>query len=498
MRNAGWLSIATVAAIGLFLRLYGITQSLWLDELSTWWCVQAGPREISSRVISFQGQSPLYYFLAWGSTAMVGQTEVALRVPSLLASLATAALCGLAAHLVAGPRSGWWAAALTWLTFAQVQSGVNARPYALAILGTSVMTLGYLAAVKDGAPWSRVLFVGGAALQFWAHFLLVLPIVGLVVAHLALSGLHGRYSRQAFSLDCLLVLAICLPAWPYFQASTARTQHITWLATPHHGDIMALLGPVVLPIAIDLITPSRDPRDARTIALMASVGGVILALESALLLHATVVSARYLEPIVVPAAILAGAALSRLSARDASMTVVAFLAINGSNAGRAFLATGTFSGLGVEDWRSASYAAREAVASYGATVILLRSGFAEESFPVPGHAPPAARAVLDVPGQAPIRADIVSLTYRWSEPARAEYFASVVAPRIVTAPALVVVAQHATDADGVYGDHVAAWIRDMFGTAFKPGRLIEVRGVDVLLFTRPASGGKPEAAPAPP
>jgi len=155
------------------------------------------------------------------------------------------------------------------------------------------MTLGYLAAVKDGAPWSRVLFVGGAALQFWAHFLLVLPIVGLVVAHLALPGLHGRYSRRAFSLDCLFVFAVCLPAWPYFQASTARTQHITWLATPHHGDIMALLGPVVLPIAIDVMTPSRD---ARTLALMASVAGVILALESALLFHATVVSARYLEP----------------------------------------------------------------------------------------------------------------------------------------------------------------------------------------------------------
>jgi len=100
MRNAGWLSIATVAAIGLFLRLYGITQSLWLDELSTWWCVQAGPREISSRVISFQGQSPLYYFLAWGSTAMVGQTEVALRLPSLLASLATAARRGSSIRMV--------------------------------------------------------------------------------------------------------------------------------------------------------------------------------------------------------------------------------------------------------------------------------------------------------------------------------------------------------------------------------------------------------------
>ena len=104
----------------------------------------------------------------------------------------------------------------------------------------------------------------------------------------------------------------------------------------------------------------------------------------------------------------------------------------------------------------------------------------------------------DVPGQAPIRADILSLTYRWSEPARAEYFASVVAPRIVAAPALVVVAQHATEADGVYGDRVAAWIRDTFGTAFKPGRQIEVRGVDVLLFTRPASGGKREAALPPP
>ena len=461
---------------------------------STWWCVQAGPHDLASRVASFQGQSPLYYFVAWASTAMLGASEVALRVPSVVSSSVTAVLCGAAAYVLAGRRAGLWAGSLVWLTFAQVQSGVNARPYALAILGTGAMTLGYVATVRTGSAWSRVLFIGGSALQFWAHFLLVLPLLGLAAAHLLLPARRGCYTVRAFAVDCLCVLGVCAPAWPYVLAASTRMQHVTWLAAPKHADIVALLAPFALPLLISV--GMRRTADDSSPALVASAAGVIVALEAALFLHANLVTARYLEPIVVPLAILAGAALSRLPVRDGALALVAFLAINGANTGRAFQATGTFSGLGVEDWRTASHFAREAVRSSGATLILLRSGFVEESVPVPGAAPPATRAVLAGPGEAPIQAGVISLTYRWSQPERAGYFASEVAPRVASAPAFVVVAQHALDVDGVYGERVAEWVHDRFGTTFEPPRMRTVRGVDVYVFSRSASGGTSAEAPA--
>ena len=370
---------------------------------STWWCVQAGPHDLASRVASFQGQSPLYYFVAWASTAMLGASEVALRVPSVVSSSVTAVLCGAAAYVLAGRRAGLWAGSLVWLTFAQVQSGVNARPYALAILGTGAMTLGYVATVRTGSAWSRVLFIGGSALQFWAHFLLVLPLLGLAAAHLLLPARRGCYTVRAFAVDCLCVLGVCAPAWPYVLAASTRMQHVTWLAAPKHADIVALLAPFALPLLMS-VGMRRTANDSSP-ALVASAAGVIVALEAALFLHANLVTARYLEPIVVPLAILAGVALSRLPARDIALSVAAFLAINGANTGRAFRATGTFSGLGVEDWRGASEIVREAVRSRGATVILLRSGFIEESMPVPGAAPPATRAVLAGPGETPLQSE---------------------------------------------------------------------------------------------
>ena len=190
-------------------------------------------------------------------------------------------------------------------------------------------------------------------------------------------------------------------------------------------------------------------------------------------------------------------ALSRLSTRDIALSLAAFLAINGANTGRAFRATGTFSGLGVEDWRGASGIAREAVRSRGATVILLRSGFIEESVPLPGAAPPATRAVLAGPGEPSIGASVVSLTYRWSQPERAGYFASEIAPRIGSAPAFVVVAQHALDVDGVYGERVAEWVHDSFGTAFAPPSISALQGVDVYVFSRPVVDPTSEDAHAP-
>jgi hypothetical protein len=394
-------------------------------------------------------------------------------------------LCGLAAREFAGGRAGVWAGVLTWLTFAQVQSGVNARPYAVAIMGTAAMLFGYLGSIRSPRVWTRALFVLGATLQFWAHFLMVLPLCGLIAAHVLLRALRERYQLRTFLWDLACIAVLCAPAWPYLALAYVRPQHVTWLDSPRHSDIAALLAPFALILGLHWTSsPSRRGLPAAALALLASSVGIVVALECGLLFRVDVVAARYLEPLVLPVAILAGMALTQLSASDLRTCLLVFVGINAAHATKTLLLTGTFSGLGVEDWRTASETTRGAIAASGADLVLLRSGFVEESLPKPGAAPPATRAVLDGPGQSPLRSDVVSLTYRWSQPEREAYFSSTIAPRIASSRAFLFVAQRARDSDGVYTENAVRWIQEEFGSRFYSRQLSGGRGVDVNLFIR--------------
>src|SRR6187401_3676174 len=74
--KGGWFLTGAVAAsliVGMAVRLYNVTGSLWLDEFSTLWAVEGDLPTVSQRVISFQGQTPLYYWVAWAAVHSLGE-----------------------------------------------------------------------------------------------------------------------------------------------------------------------------------------------------------------------------------------------------------------------------------------------------------------------------------------------------------------------------------------------------------------------------------------
>src|SRR6186997_618470 len=87
IRAFGALALIVVMVIaGVILRAIGVTRSLWLDEFGTLWVVEGSLAEAVRRTIAFQGQSPLYYVLTWPFPHFFGESELALRLPSLLSS----------------------------------------------------------------------------------------------------------------------------------------------------------------------------------------------------------------------------------------------------------------------------------------------------------------------------------------------------------------------------------------------------------------------------
>ena len=98
-----WLLALTAAlAAGLAVRLLFLgSKALWLDEAFSVWFSSQSWAHLWREVPQYETHPPLYYSLlkVWRS---LGSDEFALRLPSALASSATAGLVALAAGIEIG------------------------------------------------------------------------------------------------------------------------------------------------------------------------------------------------------------------------------------------------------------------------------------------------------------------------------------------------------------------------------------------------------------
>ena len=76
--------LLVIAGVGTALRLWQINESLWLDELHTSWIVSDSLTEIAPRA-RIGNQSPVYFYVVRLSLLALGERELSLRLPSLLA-----------------------------------------------------------------------------------------------------------------------------------------------------------------------------------------------------------------------------------------------------------------------------------------------------------------------------------------------------------------------------------------------------------------------------
>ena len=77
-------------AVSISLWFIALRAPLWLDETISYWQINAGFSGISSR----QGLSlPAYSYILWLWAEIAGTSEIALRIPSILAMLGGSTCC---------------------------------------------------------------------------------------------------------------------------------------------------------------------------------------------------------------------------------------------------------------------------------------------------------------------------------------------------------------------------------------------------------------------
>jgi len=182
-----------------------LSDSLWLDETLTFWVVRDGLAETLERTLNFQPQ-PAYYVLMWFWTQVVGTSEIALRVPSLLAALAACmAIARLGTFLTRDRETGLLAAIVFASSWNVYRESVDARSYMLGVIVLLCLALSLIRWI-EGGRWRDAWICGLLAAvlpSLHVFFVLTYPAFAL---YLWLRGSQVRWNVKQIALVALLLL----------------------------------------------------------------------------------------------------------------------------------------------------------------------------------------------------------------------------------------------------------------------------------------------------
>ncbi|MFT5433434.1 MAG: mannosyltransferase, partial [Myxococcota bacterium] len=229
------LLLAIVVLIGAAVRLARLDATeAWLDEACISLFAQAPFLDSVGWVMAQESHPPLYYFLMSLWTSLFGASEFAIRMPSVLAGVASVALVWMLARQLGSRASLALAAALIYAVAPPaIYYAVEARSYSLLW----ALVLGAVVALHRAVyTGRRSAFIMAAALTVLATFTHYFGL--MVLASWFFAVLATRDEARALAVRCLLgsLVIFAVGAGPLL----ARHGELTatfWLADYWHGPL---------------------------------------------------------------------------------------------------------------------------------------------------------------------------------------------------------------------------------------------------------------------
>lgn len=257
------LLLVIVLLLGTVLRIVeSLSLPFWMDEAYSFWFSGLSWSYLWTELPRFENHPPAYFLLLKGWRAIAGSSEFALRIPSVLASIGSVLALFFAGRIMGAAlttghreRSGWimglTAAALAAFSQFEITYAGEARSYAFASLGTSLMLVGAFRIVS-GTPMrpdgtasrsAAAALVIGMSISLWAHPLGLVP-VGLVGLFLiGWWGICRRGDRAAFLRLVLMAGLVVVLCWPHFVNTAdqlARDYSAFWIEAPSAYELGAI------------------------------------------------------------------------------------------------------------------------------------------------------------------------------------------------------------------------------------------------------------------
>jgi hypothetical protein len=233
-------ALALAAAISLW--FIAIRAPLWIDETGTFWQISAGFSQIWPRH-SLTLSSPEYASFLWLSTKLIGTSEVALRIPSVLAMLGAAYVLYLAARELFECDIAIAAAILFCLHHVIAFEAIDARPYAFGALAVNTAILILLRLRNNNSNWLAASFGIAAGCIVWFQDLFIVILPALALCFFIIKNCDRRTLWRQFGIALSAFMLAFLPVIPaiLFLVRTSKT-HVVEPA-PILQDLLYLLAP---------------------------------------------------------------------------------------------------------------------------------------------------------------------------------------------------------------------------------------------------------------
>jgi uncharacterized membrane protein len=204
-RVTGWTAaVAALTVLGGTLRVIAARQSLFGDELSTYWISATHSLggvlsllDSSGHIQHAEITPPLSFVGSW-FTWRLGHSAFLLRLPSVLAGTATIPLVYTLGLRSVGRRAGLVAAAFTCLSPFMIYYSSEARAYGLLMFFVTCAVLSMLLALDTGRRRYWVCYAVASAAAFYTHYT---GVFVLGVAFVWLLWTHPGARRQALAAN---------------------------------------------------------------------------------------------------------------------------------------------------------------------------------------------------------------------------------------------------------------------------------------------------------
>lgn len=317
-RALGWILVALAALGCASLAVERVwlaaVQPLWFDE--AWSLAVATAPDWASvvREALSDSNAPLYYLFLHGWTALAGPSDLALRLPGLVALLAAGAIPLLTR--IEGRRT-WAALVFAWWG---VDIFLAGRGYGLLLalsLAQTVVFAGLIRAptMKRAAGWAAL-----GTLAILTHYY-ALILTGLQA--LTFLILHRKDALRVWPVSLLFAPALGWLAWHWPRLQAFAAPQNAWHAALGPLDALAmaavglnpsapLVGAAAGAVLVALALRRFGRPDALAVAALVSLGALVVTLASGML--RPTLTARYLIP-TVPGLLLGLVLLARATPR---------------------------------------------------------------------------------------------------------------------------------------------------------------------------------------
>jgi mannosyltransferase len=215
---------------------------LWRDEFATWSVATRSVSQIFALGGHIDGVIVPYYLLEHVWIGWFGDSAVAMRLPSILATTATAAVVALLARRWWGGTAGLFGGLLFAILPTSSRYAQEARGYALAALFVALSTL-TLSRVLDRSRWWRwVGYSACVALMGLSHLLSLMVLTGHLVLVGAAVWRTGR-RRALYWLGAVAAgVAVVLPLTA--QGFGQHNLQLDWLFPATPNDLAQISGTI--------------------------------------------------------------------------------------------------------------------------------------------------------------------------------------------------------------------------------------------------------------